>query len=151
MKLQNLKTHMRGKAVLCNGIRYVVGADGMVEVADKDAKRLLASLDWVRCGSAKAHQEPPEPVRAVAKPQPMPPPLTTVLRVPDEPVALAPSESVAEAKEEAGEGVTGEWPDPDMTMTKSYLQEMAVAYEVPGGDTLTKKELITAIFGKMYD
>jgi len=49
-----------------------------------------------------------------------------------------------------GEGSTA-WPDPEMTMNKSYLQEMATAYEVKFEDKTTKQQLVDDILKKMYD
>lgn len=159
MKLQHLKVHMRGQAILCNGVHYKVDSDGIIEVEDADdAKRLMASPD---CVPYKAPQKAQKTPQAAPKPQPKPAP-------PKEPKAPEPAvEAVSPEPEPDDDGETGlldeegqdagdqgeapEWPDPDMSMTKAYLQEMADAYEVEHNPAMTKKDLIEAIMEKMYE
>lgn len=62
----------------------------------------------------------------------------------------APVEKATEAPL-ASEGDPNEWPDPDMTMAKPYLQDMAKAYGVTFKPQTKKQELVDLILKAMYD
>jgi len=158
MKLQNSKAYMAGKSVLCNGTLYEIDKDGVADVAKKDAERLLAGADWSvykpakaakKAGAQKAPQKPSEPEPKVPPPEPADDPQ-------GDPAGDGEGEPAGEGGEEpAGEGTATEdpnaWPDPDMSMKKEYLQEMATAYEVEFEEKTTKQELVGAIMKKMYE
>lgn len=149
MDLRNKLSHMQGMSVKVNGTRYHIGADGVArDVQDEDAKKLLQNDAWSVYTQrspvpGKAVEKPsmpaPEPPQAAPKPEKDPEP-------PAEPEeALEPSEAPEEPESEEPE-----WPDPDMSMTKAYLQEMADAYDVEYDAKVTKQDLIDAILAVMY-
>lgn len=67
----------------------------------------------------------------------------------EEPV---PPEVEAVTHEDQGTlGDADEWPDPEVGMKKSYLQDMANAYGLTFKPTTTKPELVSMIMQAMYD
>jgi len=145
MKLQNLLPHMAGKAVLVNGTKYQLNAEGVVNVPNEtDAAKLLASKSW---RAFEDSVEAPTVPQKASEPQPQPAP------PPEPPKAPVEAETASDPGSDAGgEGKDPEeeWPDPDESMKKGYLQEMADAYEVEYTPKTTKKELVDAIMDKMY-
>jgi hypothetical protein len=64
------------------------------------------------------------------------------------PVAVAPGAAEPTPVSEPTEA--GEWPDPNMTMPKPQLLEMAKAYGVVNAAPMTKAQLVSAITEAMY-
>lgn len=165
MKLQNSKKHMAGKSILVNGTHYKLGQDGVADVAKKDAERLLTGPDWSvykpaktakKAGPQKAAQKPPDGEPKVPPPDPASEAPQEPENEPQEdPAGEGEGEPAGEApqgtEDGSGEEDPNAWPDPDMSMTKAYLQEMADAYEVESNEAMTKKDLIEAIKEKMYE
>lgn len=176
MDLQNMLKHMQNQSVLVNGTRYQIDGDGIVRnVKPEDARKLLKNKAAWRIyteGGAQPQRSPqkaPEPAKKAEMPKVAEKAPVAPEKQPDADSTLPDQEASAmtaaqdqfearkagEAKspeEEAGEEPeTGEeWPDPDMKMSKSYLQEMADAYEVGYDDKTTKKELVERITKAMY-
>lgn len=67
----------------------------------------------------------------------------------EEPVA--PEIEAATHEEKGTLGGDYEWPDPDMSMKKAYLQDMAHAYGVKFNAQTKKQELVSKIMVAMYD
>ena len=63
-----------------------------------------------------------------------------------QPVPPEPAEDPVDGKEK-----TEDWPDPEESMSKAYLQDMAAAYEVDCSPKVTKKELVDLIKAGMYE
>lgn len=172
MKLQNKLEHMREMAVLCNGTRYEIDERGVAEVEDEDdAKKLLSSSNW-KVYREPADEKAPKAKKTKTKPETkkQAPPETPedeesqeadeAAEQPDEPEGEgdggaaedeAPEGDDEPEGEEGAEDDASEWPDPDVSMKKDYLQAMADAYEVEYEEKTTKAELVELIKAKMYE
>jgi len=135
-KLKNSYRHMAGKAVLVNGTTYDIDENGVAEVEDADAEKLLKGTAWRPAPSRS-------PVRA---PEPTPPPAAA-----PEPPPVAPEVEEEPEEEAVEEDVEKEWPEPDASMKLGYLKDMADAYEVMYGNRVTKAELIEKIKAVMFE
>ena len=139
MDLLNAFKHMKGQQVTVNGNTYTVDSKGVAKgVKPEDAAKLLQNRKaWSPAPGERAPvtiKEAPKAKQEVAPPPPV-----------EEPAVGETEEEVA-APEEATE-----WPDPEESMTKDYLQSMADAYQVPYKSNTTKKELVAAIHAAMYE
>jgi len=154
MKLLTKLGHLWGKQILCNGTLYKISDDGCADVSAEDAKRLLASSEWVPVkddkGAAKAAVAPKA---AIVPPTPvLPDPPGEPVEAPEPaPVADDPGSDLDSGGSESKPEPEPEWPDPDISMSKSYLQKMAKAYDIKFDNTWTKKQLVDAITVVMYD
>jgi len=89
---------------------------------------------------------PPAPPPLAKADQPAPSPMS-MLESAEEPLVERPLEPAEPVEEPTAD----EWPDPSMEMSKSYLQDMADAYDVKYHKTkTTKKELVEKIDAAMY-
>lgn len=177
MKLQNKLEHMRGMAVLCNGTRYEIDERGVADIEDEDdAKKLLSSSNWKVYRKPAEEKASKTKKPKTEKQAPPKTPEDEESQEPDEGTEQSGEESAEDGGtgllddegqeaegdgEEAGEeadadaegedGDANEWPDPDVSMKKDYLQAMADAYEVEYEEKTTKAELVELIKAKMYD
>lgn len=178
--LINLYRHMKGKAVFVNGTLYQIDEDGIArDVSEGDANKLLQNKAWMIYDpeAAAKREERIQALREEFKGQRGGIQLFTkkgelvdpraineaqekkeaqeVLIAPDDFPTMK-SEEPAEVQQEAAPAmadrpVVEDWPDPDMSMTKSYLMDMASAYGLSPQPQTKKQDLIKMIMTAMYD
>jgi hypothetical protein len=155
MDLQNKLIHMFNKTVKVNNNIYQIDAKGIARnVADADAKKLLQNkAAWVICVNKASEPAIEKKITKVneqiakeliEKEQQIAKDTGKIDRQP----AVDPVKDIAEDANR--DEVDEEWPDPDLSMPKAYLEEMATAYEVKFNTKTTKKELVDRIMQAMY-
>lgn len=161
MNLRNRLEHTRNTLVKVNGNYYRIGFDQLArDVLDEDAKKLLKGTTWEVVEGELPPEEKPfgakeiqAPIQ-VEKPKKAPeqPPQPQVKPEVPKAAQAAPveAEEAADADPESEGEEAAEWPDPDESMPKKYLQEMADAYAVEYDNKTTKKELVALINTEMY-
>ena len=72
MLLKNQLQHMAGKAVLVDGEKFEIDADGFADVSDNAAKKLLASKFWAKGKRRKpvAAEKPEEKPEEISEEKP---------------------------------------------------------------------------------
>lgn len=181
MKLQNKLKHMRGMGVSCNGTIYKLDDEGVVEVKDKaDIEKLFSAAEWAPYKTPKKGKVPKAAKSQIKKSvlseapivldpvlDPVPDPeqelvegeTTDTIETLEDPdstnIPTTNDEAEAENNDDSvGEGPEidpDEWPDPEVSMKKEYLQDMADAYDIEYEDKTTKTKLVELIQVKMYE
>lgn len=127
MDLQYIK-QFPPKALLVNGKRFDLD-DGIIKgLTNAEAKDLLKARNTWKILGAKSNIEPEPEAKPKAD------------------LEVEPVEAVANSSDNEVE-----WPDPDASMKKSYLKEMADAYGVKYPDNISKKDLVELISAEMYE
>lgn len=125
-KLKNNLPHMAGQSVKVNGETYQIDASGIAEISDAAAvvKLLQNKSAW----SLVAAEKKAKPKESIT-----PPPPKKVVRKPIQ----------KEEKEEEKEKTA--WPEPSVSMSLSYLRQMAVAMGIMHASKAPKGELVKLI------
>jgi hypothetical protein len=164
-KLKNSLPHMAGQSVNVNGTRFQIDANGLVEIDDPlVVDRLLQNkAAWslvsekptvVKAEVAKVKVEKKVETQKVDTPKKVetPTPAKAIVR---EPIVEAEKEKETVKEEKPTSELVDDgwvdWPDPNPTMSISYLRQMADAYRVDYTIKMSKAELIKRIHAAMYD
>lgn len=178
MDLVNLHRHMLGRSVLVNGTLYQIDQEGIVRgVPEADAAKLLQNKAWMEFDpeAAAKREERRQALREEFKGQSGGIQLVTKQGELVDPKAINEAQAKKEAQEALNDFPTmkseepaapppqeaepvkeaspaaDEWPDPDMSMTKAYLQDMANAYGLSFAPGTKKQDLVNMIMTAMYD
>ena len=135
--LKNKLLHMKDMLLTVNETQYKIDADRQICVSDADAEKLLRMSEWEFCYDIQNSSPEPE-VSMVEDPDYVSP----------EESCTADDLDIVMVDEDVVDDV--DWPTPNSTMKKSYLQEMARAYGIDPGEK-TKMQLIIAIKGIMFE
>lgn len=140
MDLQNILEHKRNTKVFVNGRLYQIDGMGIVrDVRPEDSKKLLLNRNVWRLWDAPPAK--PAPIMPAPKAEVPKPSITPILATSMAPIEQGPVEE---------DGEEEDWPDPDMSMSKGKLREIADAYEIPYEPRTKKVELVKLIEKAMY-